>query len=568
MRGRALRLSLVSGLLLLSSMIAKADLSTQDSQDLTRSLETLSISWDSDSVGTANAIFQKPEYTSTHFQAFFETFFAARPLTDPLWSYLNYPTFVWFADTTHLKLQLGLTGVAESKVQSVLSAHGSDLGSFLAAAPTDRASLFNWLRFLYWLGPAGTQAYDRAPLFQWHRDLVHTHPQWLTYPPVLDPAAQPFVNMVRSQVATNLRDALPLTAELKAAIADTLGLSGGIKLLWDKHETLINDNHFFNDRDLDFWDRLLDSLDARLPYPHMILVYDALGNTGGRFVWGAFNNAINVFAWHVGQGTGNSFPDDVPAYVADGTTPMYIHETFHIVDGANSSYPQLAAQKSALLLDAGSDPMNYLRSMLPAGFFVNSPQEFVASIGNQYGDNTRLNLDLGVKRLRVDGRHQPIEQALYMFDLLSLGGASASGYTSHPGGAFDIYAVALQRNGEGQITSVAFPDGVYTIVYGGDGHVTSVDTPCSLAITEVTKLGNPFRLQVTTSVDLTTGWKVYLGGAPSAWTNLKVKSPRMFLVKGAGALFTKDGTGKAIEVVSGDGCSVSVAYNRSTNSWH
>ncbi len=42
--------------------------------------------------------------------------------------------------------------------------------------------------------------------------------------------------------------------------------------------------------------------------------------------------------------------------------------------------------------------MNYLRSMLPDGFFETNPQEFIASISNQYIANTDLTLTVALKR--------------------------------------------------------------------------------------------------------------------------------------------------------------------------
>ena len=182
---------------------------------------------------------------------------------------------------------------------------------------------------------------------------------------------------------------------------------------------------------------------------------------------------VNVFNMAVGSSSENPFPTDSTARPCDLFSSVAAHEVMHAIDSTWIT-PTTAfdARRDALIVDAGTDPMNYLRSMFQTGFFVDNPQEFVASMANQWVSEGYLVMRLGRTRFTA-GRRQPIEQALFMADVF----ASGSTTTFFRGSTTAVpiaRSVQLTRDGTGRITSLRDGTTTFQITYGTDGHVSSV----------------------------------------------------------------------------------------------
>lgn len=182
---------------------------------------------------------------------------------------------------------------------------------------------------------------------------------------------------------------------------------------------------------------------------------------------------VNVFNTAVGASSENPFPSDSTARPCDLFSSVAAHEVMHAID-ATWITPNAAfdARRDALLADAGNDSMNYLRSMFTAGFFATNPQEFMASIANQWVSEGYLVMRLGRTRFAA-GRRQPIEQALFMADVFANGATTTFFRGSATAGPV-ARTVQLTRDGAGRI--IALRDGTTTFqfAYGADGHVSSV----------------------------------------------------------------------------------------------
>jgi len=128
---------------------------------------------------------------------------------------------------------------------------------------------------------------------------------------------------------------------------------------------------------------------------------------------------INCFS---GDGrTENPFPADAPAsLVTTGFYAVCSHELTHHIDYTiQQTRPWLAALRTAFVAEAGCVQSHYLRSMLPECYFVTYPQEFVASIGNQWLADSE-----GVWRLAYarwqHGNPHPANQAALMTAIFGL----------------------------------------------------------------------------------------------------------------------------------------------------
>jgi hypothetical protein len=442
---------------------------------LTGYLDTLRTGWDQPSVDGANGVLSHSEYSSADWVQFFSGYFASRTLTQPLYNYIGYPTFSWLSETAHENLQHSLVVVAMPRVQSTIAGHPTDLGPWLVSSTAEREDLVCWLRVLGNLALHSSPSFDRRSLYTWTRDLISSDPR-LVATRFTDPTQQPYVNYIRMQLQMILRDAQPLTPQVVAEIASTLGLSGDRLDLWQRHLLLVHDNQFLNVADWMFLRTLWDSIPAGLPKPGNLQVNEALGNSD----YTVADTTINIFAIHVPAYSENGFPDEVPPVLASGFGLVAAHELNHVVDcelmctGRPRLDATLAKRRSALLIDAGNDRNNYLRSVIPDEFFTNAPQEFFASISNMYFASTVATFQVGVARLAT-GRHQPIEQFLFFLDVYSEGTNTSRGYALDARATLQWYDIPLWRDNQGRVDRFTLPEGMYGVRYDAGGHVASVD---------------------------------------------------------------------------------------------
>jgi len=144
--------------------------------------------------------------------------------------------------------------------------------------------------------------------------------------------------------------------------------------------------------------------------------------------------AINILSGGEGLVVRGEFPDDLPGPhpVASQFAIVAAHELGHqialfahgflrrhpddpVVPIPNRGYGPWA---EALIAEAGCDPSHYLRSMFPRCFFRDNPQEFVASMVNQWMLCSRCVVDLAMARWRQGVPH-PLNQAVFLAVLFS-----------------------------------------------------------------------------------------------------------------------------------------------------
>ncbi|MHC4103284.1 MAG: hypothetical protein ACYSW1_20685, partial [Planctomycetota bacterium] len=137
--------------------------------------------------------------------------------------------------------------------------------------------------------------------------------------------------------------------------------------------------------------------------------------------------------------------------------------------------PELSSRRDQLIADAGEDPMNYLRSMFPPGTFVNAPQEFFASISNQWFCDSVATIELGLFRFDI-GRPDPINQALFFADVYAAGGETTLFYTTDLEGNVERRSASLTRDPSRHIDSINVGDVRYDFDLDPAGRVTAYAT--------------------------------------------------------------------------------------------
>ena len=199
-------------------------------------------------------------------------------------------------------------------------------------------------------------------------------------------------------------------------------------------------------------------------------------------------SSVNIFDAELGVVRENGFPSDVPPYFSDVFGLVAAHEINHVVDASSiegCSRPNVtcsptpySARKRVLLDQAGSNDSKYLRSMVGGQFFQNAPQEFFASISNQYFANTQRTLDLAIQRLNVGVAGQtysePLNQFLFFADVYSRGSNSVPFYTMDSNGFFTVESAKATRDLNGFLDSLEVGDRRWTFAIGTDGNASSV----------------------------------------------------------------------------------------------
>jgi hypothetical protein len=187
-------------------------------------------------------------------------------------------------------------------------------------------------------------------------------------------------------------------------------------------------------------------------------------------------NGVNVFSWDVGQFVENPFPNDVEAYDGDGFMAVVSHEVNHVVDAmAHHNIADYSDRHAQLIADAGKDTMNYLRSWDGGdGFFFNAPQEFFASIANQWFAKSARTLELGLVRFDA-GWLDPINQALFFLDTYSRGSSVSWFYTSDVTGLVYREPVLLTRDLDDHLVGLDHDGTRYSFTLDADDNVMSYD---------------------------------------------------------------------------------------------
>jgi hypothetical protein len=316
---------------------------------------------------------------------------------------------------------------------------------------------------------------QRRTIFDFCVNLISRFPEYYGRSHIFTPASLPTSAWVRERFWLTWRDALAQTDESRTAIAARL--DGVRRRIFERFGVLVLDNQLLDDSQLEFIDRFFTLLPGELHNMRTISVADLLGTprfeTSGFFA--SLPGAVNIFGTRIGGYSENSFPEDISPGLVDGFSVVVAHEVNHVVDAYYvTGNPTLVARKIDLIRRAGFDDLNYQRSMVGGSFFQENPQEWFASIANQWFTDSAKTLELGLLRFRA-GRPEPINQALFFAEVYSRGGDTSRFYRTDTAGRLDSIDVPARRNSQGQIDELRVGNSTYTFVRDDAGNVLAVD---------------------------------------------------------------------------------------------
>ncbi|MCB9342009.1 MAG: hypothetical protein H6577_28100 [Lewinellaceae bacterium] len=383
----------------------------------------------------------------------------------------GYPVFVTMYPATQ---GMSFSG-ARQVIDSLTNEYSANIGTTLQTNTAVRISYVNahlYMKAIANKSPLGNALRDS--MYNYYTGLANTYPTIFKKGTVYNSNTESYMGWVRERVQRSIRDALPLTTARKAEIATTLNLTGRYLDVWDQASVLLADNSKLDSPQKEYLYELYMYTPTALFDIGSMSFADYIGDQppGVSSILSGTNYSINSFSDPIGTYPENQFPNDVPDGIAAIFCSASAHEVNHIVDAfylQNSTV--LNTRRLTLLAQAGTPSLNYLRSMLPDGFFANAPQEFIASISNQWYTDSKKTFDLGIIRFDA-ARPEPLNQALFFAEIYSLGGDTTLFFTNDLNGNFSRSFIPVGRDANGHINSLCVGDTLYTFTLDANGNVT------------------------------------------------------------------------------------------------
>ncbi len=481
-------------LLMQSSTKLEAALSDADRANMMKHLKILNEEgWVDSSKNICNTIISRSTYDWQDWHHFFDHFYKTNRPTKKLWNYLGYPAYYWFNNTVHYNVQRSHLDIYSHKIDSLFNRYHKFLATSMVQDSTTREALFVYVNELAKLinkpqSVIDTELKDSVivKVEQW----INEYPKFFKKSSDTEPSKLPYVGYIRWQFAAILIDLQPLSVDRVAHLIDLLDIKDRYAEIFKKYHIYIADNQGMRDKDLDFIDRFMALIPDTLTN-HKYLSNRNYYYTDKQKSQDIYKSkgAINTFS-HIGGYQENSFPDDMTPKSIDGFSVVVAHETNHRVDpDFIYQHESWNSRRQQLLAQAGDDNMQYLRGN--ADYFQNAPQEFIASISNQWFTSSQHTLNHGIQRFEK-GYHEPINQFLYFCDLYAVGGDTTRFYEIDTQGNIDMTHIPLSRNEQGFITAVHLPDTTYAFDVDDNGNVNAFKK--SMTRTEVSPKVKTFNL--------------------------------------------------------------------------
>jgi hypothetical protein len=278
---------------------------------------------------------------------------------------------------------------------------------------------------------------------------------------------------LKESMYANLRRAKELTPEIIQQISSTIGLTNQYKDIWENHQVMLYDNSKLDETQLKFTQDILSSIPSDINKLGGISFSDFLGSTFKTNI-GEGLPSVNTFTFKIGTYPENQFPIDVSPGITAIFCAAMAHEINHIVDAYFvSNIEKFKSRKEQLISQAGVIGGNYLRSTVTnsnENFFVQNPQEFFASIANQWFTNSEKVLELGLIRFDNEFK-EPINQFLFYADVYSIGSDSTIFYKNDLNGNFSSFKVPIKRDENGNIEGITTNNSTFDFQLDNLGNV-------------------------------------------------------------------------------------------------
>lgn len=409
-------------------------------------------------------------------EEYFEKYFDQNYLNNALRVNIGYPVFYW--GNNHKNLQKALSHALMSHLEEFFAEHSSP-GSISTAFRADshrHNHIFCSLVFFVDIANSKklSNEYKVDILNKLTSILKLSRLGEIRYAKI-DKEKYPFVNSVKTQLLLTLFSFVKQSNNLKK-LAESLSLPGTRKQLLGIFNVLILDNCEFDTAQLRGVGSFLRSIPKHIRMPIAITCYDKLISRENKLISvHSFrcNGSFNVFGTKIGRRSENQFPKDYVKIETDGFMIVLAHEYNHNVDGTYvGSAETLKRFKQRLLKKAGANHNNYLRSMFGDGFFKKNPQEFVASLANQYFCSSKDMFLYALKKAE-EGNLNQINQFVLMASIYADADKTCFYRISKNGG---VRVVAVPVEKKGGLVSVILLEGMRYNFHYKDGIIEEISS--------------------------------------------------------------------------------------------
>ncbi|MBU0677508.1 MAG: hypothetical protein KJ626_05270 [Verrucomicrobia bacterium] len=325
----------------------------------------------------------------------------------------------------------------------------------------------------------GDYGWGRWDLSQFGNILTSDYPSYYSKSNTYDKATEGVMSVARERFIRSWIDSENLYDYQKGVIATNTGLYGEYRDLWADFTVYLMDNGGLDSTQRVAIYDYLGSIHPALHNTRAISATNFLGTTVPAISLSGRYGQVNIFGTKVGASSENPFPNDVPAKNSDIFTIVVAHEINHVVDAYTiNNNTNLEARKDELINDAGTNRYHYLRGGdglgFEHGFFKNNPQEFFASIANQWFTDSARTVELGYRRF-TNGIPYPINQAVFFADVYSRGTDESRFYTMDTQGVVSNEVVQLVRDANGHIKVLSSDAATFFFGLDSSGNVTNVN---------------------------------------------------------------------------------------------
>lgn len=460
-------------ILLLAGLLpgGASELAPDDREALTSALRVLRSGYDEQAAARAIGILENPDSGVRDYGAYFGEFLSQQSLTSELSRFLGDRALGAAAPAQRRMLQEALARIAVQQIEDVLR---SELPDGMPTLAADRARFDQLRASLVLLGRLAFEGElsgkSRSEIYARLRGLIASYPGLLRKEATIDNAADPRLAAIRAQLYKNLQDLL-VPFDPERFVVDA-GFRGDYAELVRNHGVLVLDNNGLDSRQLRAIRELLALIPPDLHRTRHISVHDLLGNWEGQVIVPLTGGlGVNLFDISVGSHLSNQFPADVDPLLVSGFCTVLQHELNHAVDASTvAKAPALSRRRDELIARAGSNPQQYLRSMLEPGYFVKHPQEFFASIASSYFSDSFQTLALAMRRLET-GYVEPLNQFLFFAEVYSRGRDGAPFVVQDADCEFALHPIPVGRDERGRIVRLELPDSTLRFELDEGGNV-------------------------------------------------------------------------------------------------
>lgn len=375
--------------------------------------------------------------------------------------------------------ELGNVAAAEVALNAAHAAHPNDLTpSFQTDAALRRSVEHAHAALALAVTTLPLSHADRQEIDTYLSGLAQAHPASYGRGNSISQVSYPTATWIRERAQRTLADALPLSASRRALVADALGMSGPRRDFLLSTGTVLADNNLADGPQIAVLKNLLTVVPNALYDLRQVSMRDFLGTSPEPISLGGASYSVNVFSDRVGTITENEFPSDSLPVQIDIFLVAAAHELNHIVDAYTvAPSPALSAQRTRLLSQAGTTDLEYLRSTVGGAYFQSNPQEFFASISNEWFADSDAVFELALNRMN-QGHRGPLSQALFFAEVYSQGNGQTWFYRGTISGSLTPKRVQVRRDAQGRIVWIVVRGHAYRVSLDANGLATGYSPDC------------------------------------------------------------------------------------------